>query len=511
MALMVGVAVAIFVGYGTAVGANVLVNKPQPIDANNSPTVARNPARVDNLVMVHRVDRPRYSARIEFSFDGGATWTPGSLPLPPGADRPYGPDVAFGSDGTLYVVYVNLEGVGNTPANVWLSRSSDGGRSLSDPVRVAGRLAFQVRLAVDGRGTIYLSWLQATEVGVLRLGQPPNPIVLSRSTDGGRTFSAPVVVSDPQRLRVGGASPVVDSAGRLEVLYEDFRDDRRDFENLDGPVSEQPFSLVMARSDDGGGSFARGVVVEPGVVPTQRFVVFLPPAASVAAGPGNALYVAWADGRNGDADVLLRRSPDAGATWSAPVRVNDNRKGDGTSQYLPRVAVSPGGRVDVVFLDRRRDPANVNTDVYLASSHDQGRTFRNLVLTSHPFDSGIGPATPHGDRDLGDRLGLDSQGDATFAAWTDTRAASRDTGRQDIAAAAVRRLPVWPVLVWPAVAGVAAVGVLWLVSRSRAGPGRPWPGRPWPGRPWWHRPPPQREQTLTATTGKDLAHVQTRS
>ncbi|MBW3616063.1 MAG: glycoside hydrolase, partial [Actinobacteria bacterium] len=248
-----------------SVGPNVFVNEAGPIDANNSPTLVRNPLLETNLVITHRVDRPQFSALLHSSLDGGATWASITLPLPAGMDRPFAPDVAFAPDGTLFVSYVNLEGLGNVPANLWVATSKDGGRTLSDPVRVAGKLAFQARLAMDHDNTVHLTWLQANEVGLLKLVGGPNPIVASRSTDGGQTFTAPVVVSDPQRERVGAASPVIDSEGRLVVLYQDFKGDRRDFEFLEGPAWGEPFALVVTRSDDGGRTFSRGVEVDNGL------------------------------------------------------------------------------------------------------------------------------------------------------------------------------------------------------------------------------------------------------
>lgn len=462
-AAMVAAILAFTVGYGTTVGANVLVNKGELIDANNSPAVARNPHRPGNLVIVQRVDRPTFSALLESSFDGGATWATQALPLPDGADRPYAPDVAFGPDGTLYVLYVNLEGVGNTPANLWLATSHDGGRTLAAPTHVAAKLCFQARIAVDSRGTIYLTWLQANAVGLFSLGPSPGPIVSSRSTDGGRSFSPARPVSDPARTRVGAATPIVDSAGQVIILYEDFKGDRRDFENLDGPPAEGPFALVVTRSDDGGRSFSPGAEVDSGVVATRRFVAFLPPFPSLAAGPSNTLYVTWADGRGGEDAVLLRRSADGGTTWSAPVQV---KGGDGSTLDIPRVAVASNGRVDVLFLDSNRQPTN--TDAYLASSSDGGRSFRGRRVSSQPFDSGIGVGTPHGGPDFGTRLALDDHGNQTFAAWTDTRLGTRETGRQDIAGSVIRWLPTWPVIVWPAIAGLVVAGGLGLMSRRLA-------------------------------------------
>ncbi|MDQ3869998.1 MAG: glycoside hydrolase [Chloroflexota bacterium] len=458
------------------VGKNVLVNKAGVVEAHNSPSLARDPRRPDTIVATHRIDRPLFSAALNRSTDGGRSWRTTALPLPRGLDRPYAPDVAFAPDGTLYVTYVNLEGTGNVPANLWLSRSSDGGRTLSRPVRIAGRLTFQARVAVDPAANVHVTWLQGREVGVLQLAGGPSPIVASRSSDGGRTFSRPVRVSDPNRPRVGAASPVIDADGRLVVLYEDFKDDRRDFQNAGGPPWENPFALVVTRPT-GGGAFSRGVQFESGVVPTRRFLVFVPEFPSLAAGPGDTLYAAWSDGRNGDEDVFLRRSDDDGRTWSPPKRVNDNPNGDDTSQYLPRVAVSPDGRVDVLFLDRRRDKKDVMTDATLASSEDEGGSFRNTRLSSRSFDSRVGASAARDlPVDFGSRLGLASADGRSLAAWTDTRVGSKETGRQDVFASSYEipgppgGLSRIPVTVGLALAGLVFAILAVASSSRRRGP-----------------------------------------
>jgi len=431
----VGIALRVTANGTPVVKKNVLVNKPGVIDEHNSPSLARNPRSPENVVATHRIDRPRYSAVVNWSADGGDSWRTTPLPLPRGLDRAFAPDAAFGPDGTLYVTYVNLEGRGNVPDNLWLSTSSDNGRTLSRPRRIAGKLSFQARVAAGPGHTVYITWLKAEEVGLLELAGPA-AVVAARSRDGGRTFSRPLRVSDPSRERVGAASPVIDSDGNLVVLYEDFKDDRRDFQNLDGPPWKQPFSLVVTRPV-GDRGFSQAVPVDGDVVPTRRFLVFLPEFPSLAPGPGETLYAAWSDGRNGDEDVFLRRSGNGGRTWSPPKRVNDNPKRDGTSQYLPRVDVSPDGRVDVLFLDRRRDRKDVMTDATLASSHDHGKSFTNKRISTKSFDSRVGSsASEILPIDFGSRLGLLAENGRSLAAWTDTRLGSADTGRQDIFSAA---------------------------------------------------------------------------
>lgn len=410
---------------------NVVVNPEGIIDANNSPTVARNPTDPDNLVVVNRVDRPRFSAALHWSVDGGTTWRTTGLPLPRGKDRPFAPDVAFSPSGVMYVTYVNLTGRGNVPENLWMARSEDGGMTLSDPVRVAGELTFQARLAVGPGGRVYITYLQASEVGLLKLIGTA-PVVAVHSADHGRTFSSPVLVSDDGRRLVGAAAPAVDSNGDLVVLYVDYKDDVRDFQNLEGPVWERPFALVLTRSDDGGGSFAPGGEIEAGVVPAKRFLAFLPEFPSLAAGPDGVLYAAWSDGRNGDEDVFLLASDDGAESWSSPLRINDDPKGDGSAQSLPAVAAAPNGRVDVLFLDHAGRASGMTAAV-LATSSDGGRTFTDMPVSSASFDARVGPsAAPHLPPDAGSRLGLESWDDGAFAAWSDTRFGDQSSGRQDI-------------------------------------------------------------------------------
>lgn len=459
--------VALLTSSGPAAGGNRSVNPPGFIDAYNSPAAAQHPDDPDSLVVAYRKDRPEFSAALQWSPDGGTTWRATALPLPEDRDRPFAPDIAFGPDGTLYVLYANLTGAGNTPETLWLARSDDAGRTLSDPVAVAGERSFQGRLAVAPDGTIHVTYLQATDVGVLALTGPATIVAVS-SDDGGQTFSEPVQVSDPARELVGAATPVVDADGELAVLYQDHKDNVRDFGNLEGPPWEEPSALVVTRSSDGGATFDEGVVVDDGLVGWKRFLVFLPEFPSLAAGPDGTLYTAWADARHGAPDVFLSRSEDGGRTWTAPARVNDTPVDDGTSQYLPTVSAAPSGRVDVLYYDRSDDPEDVMTTAMLAWSTDRGETFDHLEVSDERFDSRIGSsAAPHLEPDFGTRLGLVSWEEGALAAWTDTRLGDEASGRQDVVVSRVA-LPQGGFLAW-AVAGVLLAGAAALALAAFAG------------------------------------------
>ena len=149
------------------------------------------------------------------------------------------------------------------------------------------------------------------------------------------------------------------------------------------------------------------------------------------------VYAAFHDARLGDPDVWLwSLAGDGSRDWRGPVRVNDTRRGDATAQYMPRLAVAPNGRVDVAYYDRRGDEANVLNRVSLQSSDDAGRSFGPaLSLSSERFDSRIGFGAKHGLPDLGSRLALMSDDRRALAVWTDTRAGTRATNKQDLARA----------------------------------------------------------------------------
>ena len=72
------------------------------------------------------------------------------------------------------------------------------------------------------RGNVYVVWMDT------RFNDPDHDdVVLARSTDGGRTWSAPIVVDRAPR-GVDAFTPMVDvdSSGRVAVTYYDFRNDR---------------------------------------------------------------------------------------------------------------------------------------------------------------------------------------------------------------------------------------------------------------------------------------------
>ena len=428
-----------------APGGDVLVSQDRnPIVARNSPLLAVNPIQPTNMVVVDRVDRPDFTAGVHVTNNAGGNWQDVALKAPAGsAGKLLAPAAAYDDEGMLYVSFVILSGPGNSPDSFWVTRSGDGGLSFDDPTRIAGPHTFHTTLAADPKGgRLFAAWLQSDAAASeceLCFARTGLPIVVSRSDDGGRTWSPPAQVSDAGRMRVGAPALAVDDDGNPAVLYLDYGDDRVDWENLPGAY-DGTFTLVLARSADRGQRYDPGRVVDAGVVPPGRFLVYLPVSPGFAIARNGDMLAVWADRRSGDSDVLLRRSTDDGKTWSNPVQVNRGPAGDGVPQDMPSVSVSPGGRVDVVYYDRTVDPRGSTTDVLLSSSSDSGTSFSKVFrLSTQPSNRRIGPqGSPHSpEADFGSRISVASLSGGAVAAWTDSRNGTPDTDKQDIFSAAV--------------------------------------------------------------------------
>jgi Neuraminidase (sialidase) len=107
-------------------------------------------------------------------------------------------------------------------------------------------------------------------------------------------------------------------------------------------------------------------------------------------GPSGTLYLVYADpvtsGQNGRGfDILLTKSTNSGASWSAPVVLNNDT--GASDQFHPTLSVESNGaggdKVTVTWYDRRDDPANCLANVYGTVSTDGGATWAaNVRLTS---------------------------------------------------------------------------------------------------------------------------------
>jgi hypothetical protein len=141
----------------------------------------------------------------------------------------------------------------------------------------------------------------------------------------------------------------------------------------------------LALSSDSGVTFGvpRRLNAVPGRVSSYAESRPLP-----AWGPGGRLAVAWAELRADTgmaADVVVRASADAGASWGTPVTVNDDVAGRPVYHGFPALAWLPDGTLFAAWMDGRHTPPGEEESVgalVAAVSPDGGRTWEPNVLVT---------------------------------------------------------------------------------------------------------------------------------
>jgi hypothetical protein len=342
----------------------------------NEPSIAVDPLNPAHLVAGANDYRLVASggdawAGVYISSDAGKTWSNSLLPGFPGDSTTNSltgfqaasdPSLAFDPGGTVYyggIVFNRVNGVA-VDATVFVSKSADQGKTWSQTVivsRGSGASPFNDKpyLALDSStGSVYISWTVFTS----SRRSTTSAIEISRSTDGGATWSSPLTLSNTSSNQ--GSIP-----GAAHGIVYDTWDDLT------------TNTLKMAQSSNGGSTFSSPKVVTsvvplPDPFPNSSFRTNSFPTFGVDSTNSSRLSIAWADYRTGHGVVMDITSNDSGATWTVPVKVNDDNTT--SDHFFPALTIDLG-IIHVIFYDRREDPANFKMDTFYAESTDWGKTF----------------------------------------------------------------------------------------------------------------------------------------
>lgn len=130
------------------------------------------------------------------------------------------------------------------------------------------------------------------------------------------------------------------------------------------------------------------------------------------------LYTQAANTTTNNTNIVIRRSNDNGATWSAETQINDD--GGVNSQFFGRVAVDQTtGYLAAVWLDARNAGAgNILVELWGSVSADGGVTWLpNFKISQGQWD---GRQANTGDpNEMGDYISLDYHDGAFVVAWAD--------------------------------------------------------------------------------------------
>ncbi|MFN2609153.1 MAG: sialidase family protein [Acidimicrobiales bacterium] len=404
--------------------------------AYEDPGIAVDP-RNPSHVVVTDVNLQTGACTWHTTTNAGQDWTDGAFPVPSGFRGCGGLDsagllpaggVAFGPSGTVYAVFSSAggwDGVASRGAlaqheSVLLAVSSDGGKAFTsheavkppDPDPAYIRPTVTVAPGPGGRDEVLITTTEC-KTDPTRATRACIGARFARSTDGGDTF-APSVDIAPQGGSSPGAAVVAPDGAIYTTIVRRFGDGSAE--------------AVLERSTDGGQTFASATLdLQPGLGAQYDPV-------KLALDAKGAIYAAYADAGKGSLQVVVRKSTDKGATFSEPVVINAGLNGTTNN---PQISVAPNGRVDVVFY---RQPNPDTANAFWAYSTDGGTTFVSRQLNDKPIDRRAGYSAVLRSSGIDHYAPAIASTNATaYAAWSDTRDATKDTETQDVV---FRRLEV---------------------------------------------------------------------
>jgi hypothetical protein len=412
------------------------IDVSQRLTNESEETVAVNPTNPKNIVIVTNVDHPAAGLFEGVSFDSGATWTTKLIGDNDNlGDACCDPSLSFDKYGNLFMTYLY-----NVEIQVPIALSTDGGLSFNLIANIAKPSKQSLQASGERRGLF-----RFVDQPTITTGEGEVWVVFN---GGGPIVATGAPVTGPGQVGSFITPEVV--PGTNNCTYGDVSI---------GPTGQVMQVCTLTESGQGGGKLFVNVDpdgLDPAGFGTRVFVTethvggfdFIPaqPDRSVDAEPGLAwdrtggphngrvylVYTLEHPNESNNMDIYVRFSDNEGATWSGPVRVNDDHTTN--SQFLPKISLDPtSGNLAVVWYDSRNDLGtggagdtdgvpNDDAQFWGAFSTDGGQTFSSNIQisagTSNSHDSG-------NHIDYGDYTGLSFYGGIAHPAWADN---SNSTG-----------------------------------------------------------------------------------
>jgi hypothetical protein len=320
-------------------------------------------------------------APLAYASTDGVNWTKTALPRA-WNNTTFGigfdPAVDVDKNGTFYYSYGVAPLSGSYPNAIVVARSTDGvAWTKASPVTFNRNRFFDDKyyLAIDRSNAafanrLYVSWDRNSSNNQI--------LYISYSSNGGASWSSPIKVNDGASSfeRVIGAYPAIDQ--NTGVVYDSWHDYAKNIIYVDKSTN----GAVTWGKDVAAAITHTGFGVDIGCVGGRS----QGPAHALKVGPSGTLYLVYADKvTNRGFNILLTESTNGGASWSAPVTVNDD--GGPRDQFHPTLSVESNGiggdKVTVTFYDRRDDVNNCLSNVYATQSTDSGATWSpNTKITT---------------------------------------------------------------------------------------------------------------------------------
>jgi len=366
-----------------------------------------------------------YGTGTYLTTNGGTNWQGWD-------DPPYGrnsgdPVSVIAPNGYMHVGYIHNnggQGVASSSNNGTNWTTSQPGAA---PSSSADLLDKNHMTADKVPGSPYANRLYDAWTAFLTGSPDENDIQLVYSTNNGTSWSAPKNISG--NLNAGSHCQGVNLAtGPNGEVYATFAV----YDNwAAGQYGED--AIGFAKSTDGGVTWAPAIKAYQaanfgirGNLKTTSIRVSSFPSMAVdrTNGPGRGnIYITWPQKgvapAGSDPDIVMIKSTDGGATWSAPFRVNNDPMNNGKDQYYPWMTVDQTtGHVYAVWYDSR-DMSNDSATVFIGRSADFGQTFENIKIMDAKFKPKSISGLAGGYQ--GDYIGIAAKDNNVWAYWADDR------------------------------------------------------------------------------------------
>lgn len=372
--------------------------------------IAAAPDRASSLIACGMLLSPQRRARgfVFASADAGRTWRQ-TLDV---ADAPVVSEetCAIGPEGRAYSIMQPGDGRSARNARLRFYRSLDGGSTWEAP----GESAFSdmATMTVDAgpgprTGAVYVVGngfhrdVQNRRHGAFNL---------FRAAAGQVALTGPVTEPPHPEYTLGASFPGgvrVDRGGRVYAIYHAARLDAA-AEKL--PPERYPRTIEVVRSDDGGRSWQRPVVIAP----FDGWGLPDVPAIAIDRSHGpyrDRVYAAWSGRSGGRSRIHLSWSTDRARRWTVPRLVDDGiDSADGAGAVLPHLAVGHDGVLALSWFDRRASCWRVTMSFDGGRSFDASRAYTSCAAPGAAL-AAIDRTTPYlADRHWEVGLAVDAHG-----------------------------------------------------------------------------------------------------
>jgi hypothetical protein len=338
-----------------------------------------------------------------FSFDAGQSWTE-SPPLGLLYDwiGVSDPALAWDNLGNAYLFGLPFGPLSDYDLRgMAVYKSTDGGRTWSAPNHIHNVYGDDKQWAVgdvNPTSPHYGNVYACWDSG----GIGGSQLCFARSTDNGATWKS---------LKIGGVDqpsgtpiPGINDSGAPEINVA-----------RDGTVfivwTNGGNTIKFIKSTDGGDTFlpiktvASGITPIPGKLPGGKFRTLTLPTA--CAGTSSNIVTAWADYRDGVSHIYYRRSTNGGDAWlggasGTRLLTGANASAAYQHEFHPQLMAAPSGEVGCAFYSFGPQgggefPSSL-IDVVLAVSTNAGASFDNrATVTDRPWDPTVDEVYAHGD------------------------------------------------------------------------------------------------------------------